>query len=275
MRPKLMTDQAIATPAELLRRLKGVEGWLAGQEAWTLYQNALTVPAANRIPLIVDVGSYMGRSAIAMGLALKVRGGGRLVTIDPQSPERHLRLTENMRDRGVDDVVEAWRMGSVGAAQKFEPGTVDMVFIDADHRFESVLQDMIVWRPALADGAVVAFNDPFWKGVNRFLREYVFVLSSPFRDPNLVENTLFLAYRPNQDLTRLEVELFPLMRTFLKRGRLRHVLDRRSGRRGRLPDRFRDLGVGLDARRFPRLAVKAEAAAKRAHEARMRDRARH
>lgn len=270
-----MNVAAPESPAELLERLKGVDGWLAGQEAWTLYQDALNVQAVNGVPLVVDLGSYLGRSAIAMGLALRARGGGRLVTIDPQSPERHARLTQNLREKSVDGLVEAWRMGSVGAAQKFESGTIDMLFVDADHGFESVLQDMIVWRTALADGAIVAFNDPFWKGVNRFLRQYVFVLSSPFREPRLVENTMFLAYRPNQALTRLEMELFPIMRRFLQRGRLRHVLDRRSGGRSLIPDRLRDVGVKLDARRFPRLAVRAEAAAQRAHEARMRHRGRH
>ena len=64
------------------------------------------------------------------------------------------------------------------------------------------MRDMIVWRPKLAPGAVVGINDPFWGGVNRMLRDYVFALTSPFREPRLIDNTMFVTYRPGADLTR-------------------------------------------------------------------------
>jgi methyltransferase family protein len=262
--------EPMAGPDELLETLKGVEGWLARDEAWALHEDARTVPAGPGGPLIVDVGSYLGRSAIAMGLGVQARGGGRVVTIDPQRGERPERLRENLRTRGVDDVVEAWSMRSDAASEQVEPGSVDLIFIDASHSFDGVLQDMILWRPKLKDGAVVAFNDPFWPGVNRFLREYVFRISSPFREPRLVDNTVFVAHRPGQTLTRLEIELFPVVRGFLKHGRVRHAPDRWTW----LPASLRGMGVRGDRRRFPRLVPRAEAAAQRAHEAHMRRRAR-
>lgn len=258
-----MSGSPLRTPVDLERALGGVEGWLNRGEAWALYRAVLDVDPAREV-LAVDVGSYLGRSAIALGLAMRDRGGGRVVTVDPQSPQRHERLVGNIEARGLADVVEALPIGSGRAAEQARDGSVDVLFVDGDHSFEGVTRDMVVWRPKLADGAFVGFNDPFWAGVNRFLREYVFALSSPFRDPQIVDNTLFVTYRPTAPLTRVELELFPRLRRFLARGRIRHVLDRPPEKRSLVPQRYRSLGARLDRRLFPRVVVAANRAAERA-----------
>ena len=96
-------------PADLTRFLNNVEGWLTENEAWALFQDAHHVGREERpLPLLVDIGSYLGRSAITMGLALNARGAGRVVTIDPQPSERFEALRANLHAKGVAGVVEAW-----------------------------------------------------------------------------------------------------------------------------------------------------------------------
>ena len=45
------------------------------------------------------------------------------------------------------------------AASLFENGSLDFVFLDADHSFESVWQDLRVWYPKIRIGGILAGHD--------------------------------------------------------------------------------------------------------------------
>ena len=45
------------------------------------------------------------------------------------------------------------------AASLFENGSLDFVFLDADHSFESVWQDLSVWYPKVRIGGILAGHD--------------------------------------------------------------------------------------------------------------------
>jgi hypothetical protein len=51
------------------------------------------------------------------------------------------------------------RMPSMEAVRKFEPNSLDFVFIDADHRFEFVVNDIIYWSRIVKPGGVVYGHD--------------------------------------------------------------------------------------------------------------------
>lgn len=51
------------------------------------------------------------------------------------------------------------RMTSVEAAKRFELGSLDLVFIDANHSYESVKQDLEAWVPLVRPGGVVSGHD--------------------------------------------------------------------------------------------------------------------
>jgi hypothetical protein len=48
---------------------------------------------------------------------------------------------------------------SVAAADLFEDGTLDFVFIDGDHTYEGVKRDIEAWAPKVRDGGIVAGHD--------------------------------------------------------------------------------------------------------------------
>ena len=50
-------------------------------------------------------------------------------------------------------------MLSVEAASLFENGSFDFVYLDADHSFESVWQDLSVWYPKIRIGGILAGHD--------------------------------------------------------------------------------------------------------------------
>lgn len=233
--------------AGLLSLLRDVQGWLAAEEAWALHEAARTVEPVGAEPLVAEIGSYSGRSTIALALGLKARGGGRLITHDPQDESQHQRLQANLREAGVAEFVEAHRIGSWAGANMVTPGSVDLLFVDGDHSFSSVMRDIVVWRDALADGAAVAFNDPYWPGVRRAMLEYVFTLPSPFREPNLIQNTLFVRHRPREWPGPDVIDQFARVRRFLSRAARRHAFDRWDGKRWS-PSPWRDTRERLDVR---------------------------
>jgi len=50
---------------------------------------------------------------------------------------------------------------SVEASKQFENGTLDFVYIDANHFYDYVMQDLIAWRPKVRKGGIVAGHDYF------------------------------------------------------------------------------------------------------------------
>jgi predicted O-methyltransferase YrrM len=189
----------VESPKELGSRLAAVEGWLRLREAWALHQSAVETSRRVESPVAVELGSWKGRSTIALASGLSP---GVLYAIDP-----HARLTENKEETfseflanidraGVTDRVRPLRTTSHEARAAFLEGAVHLLFVDASHLYKDVLQDIDDWTPALCEDAVVAFNDPFDDGVAKALRERVLYRKSPYRRFRLVENTLFTKFLP-------------------------------------------------------------------------------
>lgn len=51
------------------------------------------------------------------------------------------------------------RATSISAASIFKPGYFDLVYIDADHRYEEVLKDIKSWLPLVKKGGYIAGHD--------------------------------------------------------------------------------------------------------------------
>lgn len=207
--------------ADLSRALQDVEGWLQPAEAWVLFEAARTsCPGADQA-LAVEIGSYKGRSAIALASGLRVRGGGRVVAIDPFAlePGQQAAFDANLARAGFSDLVEAIPAYSHDARPKIEDRSVLTLFVDGSHDYEDVKQDVLDWESALLDGAVVAFNDPFWSGVSRALRDTVALRRSPFRRPRWIVNTMFFDYRPSEPWTAQDRLHRLRLRAFLRLGR--------------------------------------------------------
>jgi predicted O-methyltransferase YrrM len=68
-------------------------------------------------------------------------------------------------------------MSSEEAAPLFADESLDFVFIDANHDYEYVMQDILLWTPKVRPGGIVAghdyFNDVNWcPGVRKAIHEY-------------------------------------------------------------------------------------------------------
>lgn len=50
-------------------------------------------------------------------------------------------------------------MTSLDAIHQFDPGTIDFAYIDGDHRYEHVIQDLIGWWDRIRVGGILAGHD--------------------------------------------------------------------------------------------------------------------
>lgn len=156
-----------------------VEGYPNEDEARALYELACLVPENG---VIVELGSYKGRSAIAMA-----QSGHRVTCVDRFEPEEleFLPLKDHRSGNfGPSDIeANAQRYGVQVSVYQSDTATmgrmwdvlgwrpVNLLFIDADHSYEGVKADADAWLPLVAPDGVVVFDDSYWPGVAQLLGE--------------------------------------------------------------------------------------------------------
>src|SRR5688572_23455379 len=145
----------------------GVEGWLAREEAALLMDLAAAVPARQAV---VELGNYRGRSTVALALGARDGCGAQVYSVDPHlefaGPRggRFGRADQahpyaNLARTGVGAGVSVIGLDSRGVAAAWSSPQVGLLFVDGDHRYESVRADFEAWRPHLAPDARIAFDD--------------------------------------------------------------------------------------------------------------------
>lgn len=228
-----MTSQE-ATMAQILH---GVDGWLHIDEAEMLYDVTSGCSRAGDAPVtVVEIGTLFGRSAIALASAVQSRpGGGTVFAVDPHELGSEEIFRRNVSDRGLDEIIEPVLLRSDAARSIVSDGSVDVMFIDGAHDYDSVLKDLDDWLPAMADESVVALNDTHWPGVYRAVRERM-LGGAPFFNPRLVRSTLFFDIRRNEPHTTADVStrrrLVALLYVRLAAGRVRRFLPKAARQLG-------------------------------------------
>ena len=71
------------------------------------------------------------------------------------------------------EMVRVIRLPSVDAAGLFADAVFDLVYIDADHSYLPLLEDIISWLPKIKDGGIISGHDftPRWPDVCRVVEE--------------------------------------------------------------------------------------------------------
>lgn len=187
---------------------KQVPGWFDFAD---LYDHMLE--RAKDGAIFVEVGAYLGRSSLY--LASRIQRAGkkiRLYVVDrwdgwiygndrpPETPHESQdvfwHFIRNVRRAGVEDVIYPLKMPSRQAATLFEDGTLDFVFLDADHGYEAVRSDLEAWFPKIKRRGVLAGHDylhPDFPEVRRAADEFFMEQKLPLQ----IHGTSFLAIKPS------------------------------------------------------------------------------
>lgn len=97
---------------------------------------------------------------------------------NPQSWHDNNLARVQMRLAKYEDHIVFLRGESTEMARKVPDSSLVLVYIDADHSFDGVMNDIIAWKPKLVPGAYMAFHDyenPNYgvkRAVNVFCRNY-------------------------------------------------------------------------------------------------------
>lgn len=191
-----------------MRAYEQIPGWFDFAE---IYEH-ITARARDGA-VFVEVGAYLGRSTVYLASCIKKSGKKiRLYAVDlwdgwvyddcrphtpmPETEDVFRTFIENVRRAGVEEVIYPLKMPSEQAADLFENGTLDFVFLDADHTYEAVRRDLEAWFPRVKRRGVLGGHDYLhagFPGVRRAADEF-------FREQELplqIHGTSFLAIKPS------------------------------------------------------------------------------
>ena len=79
----------------------------------------------------------------------------------------------NKRTRPYENRLKVLKGVSWEMAQYVDDCSLDFVFIDADHSYESVAKDIRAWTPKLKKGGILSGHDLLYEGVNRAVNELI------------------------------------------------------------------------------------------------------
>ncbi len=166
-----------------LQVIEDVEGMIGLDEADLLYRLAKGTTEG----CIVEIGSYRGRSTVALAYGTLAGSGAAVFAVDPHEtfrgilggsfgPADRAAFFKAMLDTSAYEVVRLVNLSSEVVAPGWKL-PVGLLWIDGDHTYEGVSQDWKCWSPHLTETCHVAFDDALNPdiGPSRLIEEIVAV----------------------------------------------------------------------------------------------------
>jgi len=173
----------------------GIPGMLSPVEGEFLYNLASKCAKG----VIVEIGSSAGRSTACLASGSKTGGKSDVYAVDPHNggggtpdptwwnmdsdgtpdPKYYinqgatfLQFQKNMRKAQVDDIVKPL-VNYSELAYKGWNQPIELLFIDADHRFNYVKMDLETWGSWVISGGTILLHDSTYVGVRRVIDELI------------------------------------------------------------------------------------------------------
>jgi len=156
-----------------------VEGWFNFPD---LYADMVNRHKDLNDVVFVEVGTWMGQSACYMGSTIKESNANitfyavdsfkgsvkntTSVTDDSANAVTHRFNSDffgvfmsNVESCGLTNIITPIRKKSLDAAKEFESQSIDFIFIDAEHTYEAVSNDLDAWYDKVKDGGIICGHD--------------------------------------------------------------------------------------------------------------------
>jgi hypothetical protein len=158
-----------------LKKIDSIDGWLSPKEAQALYQFAcLSLTKAKNKEILVEIGSWKGRSTSALAFACATYNKPVLHAIDPgdqidpsegmsrkTGPAQPTRvsLRKNLSRLGLSRFVHIVEKHSAEAWPAYTSARIRLLFVDGDHEYEAVWLDVTSWSRALVSQGYLLMHD--------------------------------------------------------------------------------------------------------------------
>jgi len=148
-----------------LATIRATEGQMAPEETELLYDLARDAAGGS----IVEVGTFRGRSTVALALGGRAGRGARVYAVDPFlpfvgacggrfGPADRTHLLRHLLLAGVAEDVWLLHLPSAQAAAGWtEP--IALLWLDGDHTYEAVRRDVASWGQFVTPRGTIAFHD--------------------------------------------------------------------------------------------------------------------
>lgn len=210
-------------------KARDIPGYLGDREFRAL---GMLFAGAPKDGVVVEIGSFKGKSAVGLATLSAHYGLGPIISIDPHNaPSATDPMLGNqassfddfmsaLRNTGVERHVEAHRALSSQVAQGWNR-PIRFLWIDGDHTYTGAKLDFELFSPYLVDGAIVAIHDTLheFEGPIRVFVEQM-LRSDKFGPAGLLHTIGWAQYRPRdgvqfrrqrERLARRAARLIPLV----------------------------------------------------------------
>lgn len=164
-----------------------IEGWFTDSDK-VIYEAA--VKKFNSGSVFVEVGSFKGRSSVAMAIEIINSGKDiKFYCVDTWEGSEEHQSGKSFEDKDVVEkklyekflqniepikhIITPIRKPSLEAVNYFENESVDFIFLDAAHDYENVKKDLNVWKSKVKKGGLLAGHDWTWETVRNAVEEFI------------------------------------------------------------------------------------------------------
>lgn len=173
----IFKKKPILNKLQLADYLKRLIGQLSSDELFVLYSLAKDL---KKNSIIVEIGSYKGKSTISLGLGARL-SSSRVYCIDPHDefigvagaifgPADLKEKIININKYSLGDIIFPICLQS-GYVGKVWNKPIDLLWIDGDHKYDSVRNDYLLFSRFVVKGGNIIFHDSYMDGVAQVIRE--------------------------------------------------------------------------------------------------------
>jgi len=145
--------------------VKRIDGCLFPNEDVFLAQLAKSCTGAG---VIVELGTYLGKSTVSLGLGSNLGNKVKIFTFDSYESDSAMEtnpgmmktVQDNLRMAHVEHLVFTHLSKTDIPPMNFGQ-IVELLFIDADHEYPSTKKDFLAWEPKVIKGGKIIFHDTY------------------------------------------------------------------------------------------------------------------
>ena len=126
---------------------------------------------------MVEVGAWKGFTTHAL-----LSTGAKVIAVDHFKGNASEKIFFDDMKKGKEDVFDEFiknvghfinlsvlKMDSLEAAKLIKDESVDLVFLDGDHAYNSIMSDIVAWMPKVKPGGILCGHDILQNGVPQAL----------------------------------------------------------------------------------------------------------